>query len=253
MTKVTFHLFRGDAQGGEVKDYTVDTDPGMVVLDVVHRIQATQAPDLAVRWNCKAGKCGSCSAEVNGEPKLMCMTRMDTFEPGEDVTITPVKTFPVIRDLVTDVKFNYEWAKTIPAFKPKPKEADGTRRMYQEDIERVQEFHKCIECFLCQNVCHVLRDHEASHEAFAGPRLFVRLAALEMHPLDANDRLDLIRAKQGLGFCNITKCCTEVCPEHIHITDNAIIPLKERVVTEYYDPVAWLLRKVRGKRKVAAE
>ena len=192
-----------------------------------------------MRWNCKAGRCGSCSAEVNGKPRLMCMTRMNIFAPGEPITVAPMKTFPLIKDLVTDVSFNYEKAKTIPAFKPAPKEADGTRRMYQEDVDRVQEFHKCIECFLCQNVCHVIRDHEENKTRFAGPRFFVRLAALEMHPLDTNDRL---RAAQGAswasGYCNITKCCTEVCPEHIKITDNAIIPLKERVVTEFYDPVA---------------
>jgi succinate dehydrogenase / fumarate reductase iron-sulfur subunit len=246
MSGVKMRIFRGDANGGELVDYTVPLDPGMVVLDVVHRVQATQAPDLAVRWNCKAGKCGSCSAEINGAPALMCMTRMDTFKEGEDVTVTPAKTFPVIRDLVTDVSFNYEVAKTIPAFKPKPKGADGTRRMYQEDVERVQEFHKCIECFLCQDVCHVIRDHDENKKAFAGPRLFVRLAALEMHPLDTNDRTELIRQKYGLGFCNITKCCTDVCPEHIHITDNAIIPLKERVVTGTYDPIGWALRRMRG-------
>ena len=170
------------------------------------------------------------------------MTRMNTFEPGETITVAPIKTFPIIRDLVTDVSFNYEKAKSVPAFKPKPKEADGTRRMFQEDIDRVQEFHKCIECFLCQDVCHVIRDHEENKQAFAGPRLFVRLAALEMHPLDTNDRMDFIKQKAGLGLCNITKCCTEVCPEHIHITDNAIIPLKERVVDRYYDPVARLFR-----------
>jgi len=247
MANVRLNVFRGDATGGEIKAYDVETDPGMVVLDVIHRLQATQTPDLAVRWNCKAGKCGSCSAEINGAPSLMCMTRMNTFAEGEEVTVTPAKTFPVIRDLVTDVSYNYEVAKTIPAFKPKPKEADGTRRMYQEDIERVQEFHKCIECFLCQDVCHVIRDHDENKKSFAGPRFFVRLAALEMHPLDTNDRTELIRRKHGLGFCNITKCCTEVCPEHIHITDNAIIPLKERIVTSTYDPIGWALRRMRGK------
>jgi succinate dehydrogenase / fumarate reductase iron-sulfur subunit len=177
----------------------------------------------------------------------MCMTRMNTFAPGEEITVSPVKTFPVIKDLVTDVSYNYEKAKTVRAFTPKPKEADGTRRMYQEDVERVQEFHKCIECFLCQDVCHVIRDHEENKTAFSGPRLFVRLAALEMHPLDAGDRTEDIRLRHGLGFCNITKCCTDVCPEHIHITDNAIIPLKERVVTTTYDPIAWALRRLRGE------
>jgi succinate dehydrogenase / fumarate reductase, iron-sulfur subunit len=250
----TFHMrvWRGDPSGGSFVDYDVESSPGMVVLDVIHRLQATQAPDLAVRWNCKAGRCGSCSAEVNGRPRLMCMTRMDIFQSGETITVSPLKTFPSIKDLVTDVSFNFEKAKTVPAFKPKPKEADGTRRMYQEEVDRGQEFHKCIECFLCQNVCHVIRDHEENKPAFAGPRLFVRLAALEMHPLDTNDRRALLKEKAGLGFCNITKCCTEVCPEHIHITDNAIIPLKERVVTEFHDPVVWAWRKLtRGGGKTS--
>ncbi len=247
MTEATLRVWRGDPDGGAFVEYTVPTDEGMVVLDVVHKVQELRAPDLAVRWNCKAGKCGSCSAEINGAPRLMCMTRMNTFEPGETITVSPIKAFPLIKDLVADVSFNYEKAKTIPAFTPRPKEADGTRRMYQEEIDRVQEFHKCIECFLCQDVCHVIRDHEENKTAFSGPRYFVRLAALEMHPLDANDRMELIRAKQGLGFCNITKCCTEVCPEHIKITDNAIIPLKERVVTEFYDPLAWAKRRVFGR------
>ncbi len=246
--QVRMQVWRGDASGGEFKEYPVAYEEGMVVLDVLHRIQATQAPDLAVRWNCKAGRCGSCSAEVNGRPRLMCMTRMNIFPPGEPITVAPLKTFPLIKDLVTDVSFNYEKAKSVPAFKPKPKEADGTRRMYQEEVDRVQEFHKCIECFLCQNVCHVIRDHPENKPAFAGPRLFVRLAALEMHPLDTNDRLELLKQRAGLGFCNITKCCTEVCPEQIHITDNAIIPLKERVVTEYYDPVVWVVRKLTGRK-----
>jgi succinate dehydrogenase / fumarate reductase iron-sulfur subunit len=241
-------VWRGDASGGAFCEYTVDAEEGMVVLDVIHRIQATQAPDMAVRWNCKAGKCGSCSAEINGRAALMCMTRMNTFGPGEEITVSPMKSFPIIKDLVSDVSFNFEKAKEVPAFTPKPKEADGTRRMYQEDVDRVQEFHKCIECFLCQNTCHVIRDHEENKRAFSGPRFFVRLAALEMHPLDTNDRLEFIRAKAGLGFCNITKCCTDVCPEDIHITDNAIIPLKERVVTEFYDPLAWVKRRIMGPR-----
>jgi succinate dehydrogenase iron-sulfur subunit len=240
--QVHMRVWRGDAQGGEFKDYNISVGEGMVVLDVIHAIQATQANDLAVRWNCKAGKCGSCSAEVNGRPRLMCMTRMNTFQPGETITVSPMRTFPIIRDLVTDVSFNFQKAKEIPAFKPKPKESDGTRRMFQEDIDRVQEFHKCIECFLCQNVCHVIRDHDDNKPAFAGPRFFVRLASLEMHPLDTNDRMELIKEKAGLGYCNITKCCTEVCPENIRITDNAIIPLKERVVDRYYDPIAKLFR-----------
>jgi succinate dehydrogenase / fumarate reductase iron-sulfur subunit len=233
-------VFRGDAGGGAFVDYTVDSTEGDVVLDVIHRLQATQANDLAVRWNCKAGKCGSCSAEVNGHPSLMCMTRMNTFEPGAPITVAPIKTFPLIKDLVTDVSLNFEIAKKIPAFQPgQPQPEDGYRIM-QEDVDRGQEFRKCIECFLCQDVCHVIRDHPENKANFFGPRFFVRLAELEMHPLDAADRTELIREAAGIAYCNITKCCTEVCPEDIHITDNAIIPLKERVADRYYDPVRWV-------------
>jgi succinate dehydrogenase / fumarate reductase iron-sulfur subunit len=144
--QVTLSLFRGDASGGEFVDYTVEMDEGQVVLDVVHTVQATQAADLAVRWNCKAGKCGSCSAEVNGKPCLMCMTRMNTLDVSQPISVAPIKTFPLIRDLVTDVSFNFEAAKRIPAFAPRPPDAaDGSYRMMQQDIERGQEFRKCIE------------------------------------------------------------------------------------------------------------
>jgi succinate dehydrogenase / fumarate reductase iron-sulfur subunit len=246
MGQATFSIWRGDATGGEFRSYTVDVDEGMVVLDAVHRIQAKQAPDLAVRWNCKAGKCGSCSAEVNGMPRLMCMTRLSDLDLGQPVTIAPMHAFPSIRDLVTDVSWNFRVKKKIKPFKPRPPDApDGTWRMAQEDVDRVQEFRKCIECFLCQDVCHVLRDHSL-HEQFIGPRFFVHTVALEMHPLDTEDRLEELRTAHGIGYCNITKCCTKVCPENITITDNAIIPLKERVVDVAYDPIARLLRRLRS-------
>jgi succinate dehydrogenase / fumarate reductase iron-sulfur subunit len=242
MADVTMRIYRGDQQGGKTVDYTVPLTPGMVVLDAVHAVQAQYAPDLAVRWNCKAAKCGSCSAEVNGRPRLMCKTRMDSLPLNEPITVYPMKAFPIIKDLATDVSWNYRVNKKIPAFKARP----GVEwKMYQADVDRVQEFRKCIECFLCQDVCHVLRDHD-KQEVFGGPRFFVRTASLEMHPLDGVSRIALLKEQLGIGYCNITKCCTEVCPEEIHITDNAIIPLKERVVDQFYDPLTMLFRKVRG-------
>ncbi len=240
-----FRVWRGDHTSGQLVDFKAEVNEGEVVLDVVHRLQATQAPDLAVRWNCKAGKCGSCSAEINGRPRLLCMTRMNTFTPDQVVTITPMRTFPVIKDLVTDVSFNYVKARELPAFEPPKDLAPGEYRMQQIDVERSQEFRKCIECFLCQNTCHVVRDHDENKPEFSGPRLFIRAAELDMHPLDTrDDRKETAQAEQGLGYCNITKCCTEVCPEHIKITDNAIIPMKERVVDRKYDPITWLGRKI---------
>jgi len=244
MREATLKVFRGNKDGGEFKTYKVPVEEGMVVLDAIHYIQGHQEPDLAVRWNCKAAKCGSCSAEVNGRPSLMCKTRMDRFGDDEEIRVEPIKTFPVIKDLVTDVSWNFEVNKRIVPFTPKP---DTKWIVYQEDIERVQEFRKCIECFLCQNVCHVLRDHDRK-DAFMGPRFLVRLAGLEMHPLDSVDRTAFVKDQAGIGLCNITKCCTEVCPEDIHITDNAIIPLKERVVDEFYDPIMWLFKKLSGRK-----
>jgi len=238
-----FRVWRGDKSGGQEVEYRVPVETGMVVLDAIHWIQGHRAPDLAVRWNCKAAKCGSCSAEVNGKPSLMCKARLDHYPPDQPISVRPMKTFPIVKDLVTDVSWNFEVNQRIPPFKPRP---DASWRWQQSDVDRIQEFRKCIECFLCQDVCHVLRSHELKHQ-FAGPRFFVRIAGLEMHPMDGEDRSAFLKDATGIGLCNITKCCSEVCPEEIHITDNAIIPLKERVVDGYYDPLRWLWRKLTGK------
>jgi len=236
-SQATFRIWRGDASGGGFQDYTTKIDEGMVVLDAIHRIQAEQTPDLAVRWNCKAGKCGSCSAEINGMPKLMCMTRLDELDLDMPVIVEPMHAFPSIRDLVTDVSWNFRVKKQIKKFSPRlPDEPDGTWRMQQVDVDRVQEFRKCIECFLCQDVCHVLREHH-KHDEFIGPRYFVYTAALEMHPLDTADRISDLKNRDSIGYCNITTCCRQVCPEGITITENAIIPLKERVVDQFFDPL----------------
>jgi len=242
--EVTLLVYRGDARQGGLQEYRIPAEEGMVVLDAIHYIQANHAPDLAVRWNCKAGKCGSCGAEVNGLPRLMCMTRLDELDLTQPIVVRPMRTFPVIKDLACDVSWNFRVNEQIPPLTPR-ENADW--RMRQEDVDRVQEFRKCIECFLCQNVCHVLRNHERPD--FFGPRFFVRLAGLEMHPMDALRRTRFLKEVAGIGYCNITKCCTEVCPEEIHITDNAIIPLKERVVDDFYDPLLSVLRLFRRRRE----
>ena len=249
MKERDFKIYRGDDERGELVSYKCNVSEGMVVLDVIHRIQAEHAPDLSCRWNCKAGKCGSCSAEVNGKPRLMCMTRMEEImeETPEDtpVVVKPMQAFPLTKDLVTDLQWAYDLNKTIPMLNG-PDEMDW--KFDQKEADRVQEFRACIECMLCVNTCHVMREHQLWDE-FAGPRFFVRLANLEMHPMDQDDtRLEMIKDDYGLGYCNITRCCTEVCPAGINITDNAIIPLKERLVTEYYDPITILGKKL-GLRK----
>ena len=252
ISNLELNVWRGDAGGGALVEYKVPVREGMVVLDAVLWVQANMASDLAVRWNCKAAKCGSCSAEIDGFPRLMCKTPIAEY--GSRVTVRPMQAFPIIKDLVTDVNWNYEVNKQIPQFTPSDKDAKGSEpwRMQQKDVERVMEFRKCIECFLCQDVCHVLRAHD-SKSVFYGPRFMVRIASLEMHPKDVLDRRPLLKGAAGVGYCNITKCCTEVCPEHIKITDNAIIPLKERMDDVYFDPVRSLVRMLTGSSKPKAD
>ena len=127
-----------------------------------------------------------------------------------------MRTFPGIRDLATDVSWNFRVKMKIKPFKPrKPDAPDGTWRMAQEDIDRVQEFRKCIECFLCQDVCHVLRDHH-KHEEFIGPRFLVYTAALEMHPLDTEDRVPELRQAQGIGLLQHHQMLHEGLPGAYH-------------------------------------
>lgn len=242
MSVAKLRIYRGDSNGGQEVEYDVPIEEGMVVLDAIFFVQANYAGDLAVRWNCKAGKCGSCSAEINGMPKLTCKTRLDTLPLDKPITVHPLKAFPIMKDLVTDVSWNYEVRKKIPPFQYSQ---DTDWKMQQIDVERSQEFRKCIECFLCQDVCHILRNHNKKNEFF-GPRMMIKIAELEMHPLDTGDRKGILREAAGIGYCNITKCCTDVCPEGIHITDNAIIPLKERVADTYFDPLQWIMNKIKG-------
>ena len=243
MSDVTLSILRGERDEVREVEYTIAVETGWVVLDAVLAVQAQQAPDLAVRWNCKAAKCGSCSAEVNGTPSLMCKMRLDDLDLSKPVVVHPIKAFPHVKDLVADVSWNYEVNKKITPFSP-DENADFT--YYQEDVDRVQEFRKCIECYLCQDVCHVLRERDGQSR-FVGPRFMIRLAGLEMHPLDQDDRIPEVKDEFGSGMCNITKCCTDVCPEHIGITDNGIIPLKERIADRYYDPLRMIASKIFGR------
>lgn len=244
--KIVLRINRGSAGDavGRWEDYEIPFSPGMVVLDAVLWVQAHQAPDLAVRWNCKAAKCGSCSAEICGRPRLMCKARVEDLECVDPIVVSPMQTFPRIRDLVTDVSWNYRVNESVPGFRPQRSRAWS---FTQRDVERAQEMRKCIECFLCQDVCHVLRYQTAEKPQFAGPRFFARTAALEFHPMDDAGRTDFLVGEGGIGMCNITKCCTDVCPEGINITDNAIIPEKERAVDAHADPLRALLRAL-GRR-----
>jgi len=183
---------------------------------------------------------------LGGDQRAPAPDVHDPAEPAPRRTAGHRRADAHVKDLVTDVSWNYEVKKKIKPFRPRTPDApDGTWRMQQADIDRVQEYRKCIECYLCQDVCHVLRDHH-QHDGFIGPRFLVYAAALEMHPLDTEDRIAELRNEFGIGYCNITKCCTKACPESITITDNAIIPLKERVVDRFYDPITRLLRVFRS-------
>ncbi|MEK7849590.1 MAG: succinate dehydrogenase/fumarate reductase iron-sulfur subunit [Candidatus Omnitrophota bacterium] len=242
--EAVFLIFRGSQGKGEYCEYRIEVVDGMVVLDAILDIQARYTQDLGVRCNCSAGKCGSCTVEINGMPKLMCKTRINDMPANQPIKVGPLKAFPGIKDLVTDVSWNYEVNKKIASFAPDEK---TDWRMHQFDVDRVQEFRKCIECFSCQDICHVIRTHDKKDKYF-GPRFFVRLAGLAMHPLDKAPRMQFIKDSAGIGLCNVTHCCTDVCPEKIKITDNAIIPLKERLADLFYDPLLIVIRKIFKRR-----
>jgi succinate dehydrogenase iron-sulfur subunit len=236
---VRLRIMRGEGQDQSTTRYDtfdVPREDGMVVLNAIHYIQAHLDPSLSARWNCKAGRCGSCSAEINGRPRLMCKTPVSAVEG--DIVVEPMKAFPRLKDLATDVTGNWKVAAMIPAFSPRA-DAGKEWRFFQQDVDRSREFRRCIECFLCQDVCHVVREHEAD---YVGPRWVVKAASLDTHPMDSVNRSRFMKESGGLGYCNITKCCQEVCPEHIIITDDAIIPEKERVVDTHYDPLLWVYR-----------
>src|SRR5258708_29395229 len=133
LDKIKLKVFRGSGDQGGEKEYLVETFPGMVVLDAIHQIQARYDSTLACRWNCKAAKCGSCSAEVNGHPRLMCKTRIDEFA-GRDIHVAPMHTFPVIKDLVTDVSWNYTVNKQIVPLTPAAEDTQPFT-MYSQDVE----------------------------------------------------------------------------------------------------------------------
>lgn len=234
----------------KMETYQIEVDSGMVVLDAVHLIQAEHSNSLSVRWNCKAGKCGCCAAEIDGKSKLMCMTKLSDYpklNKGVPIEIRPLKAFPLIKDLVTDVSMNFEANKRIKQFKPR---TTNPLIMEQKDVNRIQEFRKCIQCSLCTNSCHVIRTHQML-DVYAGPMNLIKAATLVMHPHDVQEGriMDVKNTGQGIGYCNINKCCTEVCPENINITDNALIPLKERYVSQYLDPLAMIYRFIFRKNK----
>ena len=238
--KATFRIWRGDQKGGEFKDYPTEISEGMVVLDAVHKIQAEQSNDLACRWNCKAGKCGSCSADQRH-------AQADVHDPPErapleqPVTIEPMKAFPIIRDLVTDAAElrGQEDHQEIPAAQARRRRrhlAHATGR--HRARAGIPQVHRVLH--LPGRLPRVAQSQQNAE--FIGPRFLTYTAALEMHPLDTADRIVDLKQEHGIGYCNIGKCCTKVCPEEITITDNAIIPLKERVVDQLYDPIRRLLR-----------
>ena len=210
------------------------------------RSRPTQANDLACRWNCKAGKCGSCSAEINGKPRLMCMTRLNDLDPVDaghrraDAGV-PADPRPGDRRVVElprqDADQEVQAAQARRAGRHLADGAGGRRPR-----AGVPQVHRVLP--VPGRVPRPARPPD--HEEFIGPRFFVYTAALEMHPLDTEDRVPELKQAQGIGYCNITKCCTKVCPEQITITDNAIIPLKERVVDRYYDPLKRLFRMFRA-------
>lgn len=203
-----------------LKAYEVEYEEGMRLLHAFEHIQKEKDSTLSYRWNCGSGRCGSCAVEVNGKPSLAC--KYEIPKGATEITVKPLKVFPAVKDLVVDLTPMRDGLKSMQPFKSKQK---PFFKMYDYDIEIAKEMKKCIECGICQDVCHVLREHKTD---YAGPRFMAKISSREMHPYGSNQN-SATAEKSGIGYCNVTKCCQTACPEKIMITDNAIIPLKEKI------------------------
>ena len=250
MPDAHLRVFRGTAgEQGRFDDFDVPVEEGMVVLDALHWIQGHGAPDLAVRWNCKAAKCGSCSAEVDGRPRLTCKTRLSDFDLEEPITVEPMRAFPDQgprhRRVVELRGQQDDPAVHAPGGCPAGRLALAAGG--HQPGPGIPQVHRVFPVPGRLPRPAQSRDRQALH----GPALPRSGGGSEMHPVDQADRREYLKDSGGIGYCNITKCCTEVCPEHIKITDNAIILLKERVADEYYDPLRWAWRRLRGRDEEA--
>lgn len=216
--------------------YEVPWEPHMKLLDALRHIQR-EDPSLAFRWNCGEGVCGSDAMRLDGRPVLACKTTIPEAwtERDEPPRVEPLKVFPVIKDLVAD--YSEVWQKA-QKFKPhfEGEEPDNQfYEMHEEEVEQAQQMRKCISCMACYDVCHVLREQM---KEYAGPRNLVKVASLTYHPKDVLDRSALLDGEGYVELCNVTRCCSSVCPQDINITQDAIIPHKERgVAGDETDPV----------------
>ncbi len=225
--RLSVKIFRFDAgKEPRYESYNIPFEHGMRAIDAIHYIQENFDGTLAFRANCNSGRCGSDAVEVDGMPVLAC--KHEIKKGTKEIAIRPLKAFPVIKDLVVDLSKTMERASDIPCFVPN-KKGNGFWKLRQEDVQEVRELRKCIECFICHDVCHVIRDHEKD---YIGPRFAVKAAALDKHPMDALKNRYKILENKGIWLCNISRCCQENCPEKIRITDDAIIFSKERNVDD---------------------
>ncbi|MEK6862098.1 MAG: 2Fe-2S iron-sulfur cluster-binding protein [Nanoarchaeota archaeon] len=211
--------------GNIEKSYLVPYSPKMMVLDALFFIQENIEPDLAFRWNCGEGICGSCAAEVNRKPVLMC--KMEITPDMQTLYIEPMKAFPLIKDLVTDPSEVYEKLSRLKPYFTGPKKKTFSE-IHEDEVKEIQEMRKCIDCFICYDSCHVIRNHPELK--FSGPVNVVKVVALDRHPQEKSERSQLLE-KEGLWNCNLSRCCTLNCPQKIKVSEDAITWAKERAVS----------------------
>ncbi|MBI4020042.1 MAG: 2Fe-2S iron-sulfur cluster binding domain-containing protein [Candidatus Aenigmarchaeota archaeon] len=219
MKEIKVKVFRSEAG---FREYDVPYTERMRILDLLFYIQRNLEGSLAFRWNCREGICGSCAMRVNGRPVLACKEEVK----GNEITVEPLKVFPVVKDLVTDRAEIYIKEKTLQLHFIGEK-SGGFYKISEAEIKRASEFRKCIDCLICHDVCHANREKLD----YTGPRNLVKVMAQQLHPRNTLDRVPLLEGA-GVNFCNVTRCCQQVCPQEIHITTNGIIPLKEAFISE---------------------
>lgn len=223
---VKLEIVRQDTENGStrVEKFEVPYRPGMNVISALMHIQknpvtADGQKTTPVAWdmNCLEEVCGACSMVINGRPQQSCSALVDKLT--QPITLEPMKTFPVIRDLQVDRQRMFNALKKVKAWVP----IDGTYdlgegpRMPERKRQWAYELSKCMTCGVCMEAC----PNVSEKSSFIGPQSLSQVRLFNAHPTGAmnkDERLETIMGDGGLANCGNSQNCVAACPKGIPLT-----------------------------------
>ncbi len=209
-----------------LQDFDVEYEPGMTVLDVLLFIQDRHDSSLAFRWECRGGQCGSCAVRVNGTARIACRTKVN---PDEELLLQPLEKMPIIKDLVVDMAQVTFRIRRIRPYVARDKPPQRPEIIHSEEIEKLREIRKCIECSACLSNCPIVRETWA----YPGPMIIRQIARLELDPRDVEDRVAMA-INEAVYSCTTCKMCEDICPKSIPIPGLAVELLRAKAVEAGY-------------------